>query len=759
MKMPPARTWSRAGAFSAMSAVLLLASSVGAQQPQKGPRITPNFKDADIQQLIEAVSAATGKNFIIDPRVRAQVTWLSGASTALTPEQFYQGFLSVLQVHGFIAVPAGNIIKVLPDANMRQIPGSDLPNHVSSTSDDVVTQVIAVSNVSAAQLVPVLRPLMPQNAQMSAVTGANMLIVSDRASNVNRMMRIVARIDQSGGSDIDVIPLQSATAADTVRVLSSLVAQGGDAGGPSLHLVADDRSNSVLISGDPAMRLKIKALIANLDTPLDTGGETVVRYLNYARAEDLAAKLKEQISSSNNTATGATNIPNAVVPRAGAAAAPTAAGPAGATTVSLAGGTGTIWADKDTNALIITAPQRTMRALNAVIDKLDIRRAQVVVQAIIVEVSADNTADLGINWIIDGTNSHLAVGGFIEPVGGSSLVDLYNAAKTGTVPAAGPITGTTVAIGRLATTGVNFAAVARALQGDSRTNIISRPTVTMRDNEESKIEVAQEVPFLTGQYSTNTGNATAFQTIQREQVGTILSVTPQINEGDSVVLKVEIEVSSIAASSQGAVDLITNKRTVKTAVLIPDGGTLVIGGLIEDKATNSEQRVPFLSRIPLVGELFRVRDTGKSKTNLMVFLQPHILHDDHEAAVETDAKYEYLRDQQRRAGHDSAVLPLAPFQKLDPMPPLNQPDLLKPARTVPGTAPAGAGSPAPSTPPSAPAPATKYSGASTSAPAPANVPTPGASSAPSAEPVPDVSPKDPNAVPFPGAATDPGNPR
>ena len=239
------------------------------------------------------------------------------------------------------------------------------PRHVSATSDDVVTQVIAVSNVNAAQLVPVLRPLMPQNAQLSAVTGANMLIISDRASNVNRMMRIVARIDQSGGADIDVIPLQSATAADTVRVLSSLVSQGGEGGGPNLHLVADDRSNSVLISGDPTMRLKIRALIANLDTPLDTGGETMVRYLHYAKAEDLAAKLKEQIVSNNPSTTG--TVTRVVSPTNAATAA----------TVSLAGGTGTIWADKETNALVITAPQRTMRALNAVIDKLDIRRAQV----------------------------------------------------------------------------------------------------------------------------------------------------------------------------------------------------------------------------------------------------------------------------------------------------------------------------------------------------------------------------------------------
>jgi general secretion pathway protein D len=712
--------------------VLLLATTAGAQQ--KGPRITPNFKDADITQLIEAVSAATGKNFIIDPRVRAQVTWLSGASTALTPEQFYQGFLSVLQVHGFIAVPAGNIIKVLPDANMRQIPGSDLPNHVSSTSDDVVTQVIAVSNVSAAQLVPVLRPLMPQNAQLSAVTGANMLIISDRASNVSRMMRIVGRIDQSGGSDIDVIPLQSATAADTVRVLSSLVAQGGDAGGPNLHMVADDRSNSVLISGDPTMRLKIRALIANLDTPLDTGGETLVRYLNFARAEDLAAKLKEQISSSGGSSSsgggggGGMNNPanNATVTRV---VAPTNA--ATAATVSLAGGTGTIWADKDTNALVITAPQRTMRALNAVIDKLDIRRAQVVVQAIIVEISADNTADLGINWIVDGTNSRLAVGGFIEPIGGASLIDLYNAAKTGTVPANGPVTGTTVAIGRLEQTGVNFAAIARALQGDARSNIISKPTITMRDNEESKIEVAQEVPFLTGQYTSNTGQATAFQTIQREQVGTIMSVTPQISESNSVVLKIEIEVSSLAPSSAGAVDLITNKRTVKTTVLIPDGGTLVIGGLIEDTATNSEQRVPWLSRIPLIGELFKVRDTSKGKTNLMVFMQPHILHDDREAALETDSKYEYVRDQQRKVGHDSAVLPLAPFQKLDPMPQLNHPALNQPPPAA-GTAPGAAGAPS-SAPASSAPPARTSPGAATDAP-PASPPAAAPASPPTAPP-------------------------
>ena len=241
---------------------------------------------------------ATGKNFIIDPRVRAQVTMLS--STPMTPDQFYQAFLAILQVHGFVAVPAGDVIKIVPDANMRQYAADDLPEHVSSTSDEMVTQVLAVKNVSAAQLVPVLRPLMPQNAQLSAVTGANILIISDHASNVNRMMRIIARIDQVGNSDIDVIPLQSASAADTARVLNSLLAQSGEAA-TGVKVVADERSNSILISGDAALRLRIKTLIAHLDTPLETGSDTQVRYLHYADAEDLPAELKEQISGNGSS--------------------------------------------------------------------------------------------------------------------------------------------------------------------------------------------------------------------------------------------------------------------------------------------------------------------------------------------------------------------------------------------------------------------------------------------------------------------------
>jgi general secretion pathway protein D len=646
-------------------------------QQDGGARITPNFKDADITQIIEAVSAATGKNFIIDPRVRAQVTMLS--STPMTPDQFYQAFLAILQVHGFAALPAGNVIKVLPDQNIRQFPGNDLPERISGTSDEMVTQVLAVKNVNAAQLVPVLRPLMPQNGQLAAVTGSNMLIISDRAGNVNRLMRIIARIDQVGNSDIDVVPLQSATAADTVRVLNSLLTGqvGGEAGTAPVRIVADDRSNSILVSGDQAQRLRIKTLIAHLDTPLDSGSETQVRYLRYADAEDLAGRLKGQLTGSGTSGSSGSAARGPAQP----AATPASTGPA---TVSLEGGMATIWADKDTNALVITAGQRTMRALNAVVDKLDIRRAQVLVQAIIVEVSADKSAELGVNWVVDGSNNKLAAGGFIEPIGGTSIIDLYTAASSGTVTAA-PL-GTTIGIGRLAASGINFAAVLRALQGDSRTNIIATPSVQTQDNQEAKIEVAQEVPFVTGQYTGSTGTTSAFQTIQRQSVGTLLTVTPQINEGDAVLLKIQVESSSIAATSIAAADIITNKRTISTNVLIKDGGTLVLGGLIQDSSTNAEQRVPLFGRIPVIGELFRTRSTSKKKSNLMVFIQPRILRDDQAAAIETNSKYQYMREQQQRTNRESTLLPLLPFEKPAVMPPL-APAAAAPELAVPTPAP------------------------------------------------------------------------
>jgi general secretion pathway protein D len=278
-------------------------------------------------------------------------------------------------------------------------------------------------------------------------------------------------------------------------------------------------------------------------------------------------------------------------------------------------------------------------------------------------------ADLGINWVVDAANKTAPAGGFIAPIGGVSGIDLYNDITTPSNLASNPPLGTTIGIGRLAASGVNFAAMLRALQSDSRTNIIATPQVVTRDNQEAKMEVAQEVPFLTGQYSTTNGTGSAFQTIQREEVGTILTVKPTINEGGAVLLKLQIESSSLAGATSGAVDLVTNKNVITTSVLIGDGNTLVLGGLIQDNVQNSNNAVPLLGQIPLIGELFRVRNTSKAKTDFLIFLQPHILRDDSQAAIETDAKYNYLKDEQRRLNKDQdAKLPLLPFQPADVLP-------------------------------------------------------------------------------------------
>ncbi|MCP5328730.1 MAG: type II secretion system secretin GspD [Steroidobacteraceae bacterium] len=615
-------------------------------------RITPSFKDADITQVIEAVGAATGRNIIIDPRVRAQVTMLS--STPMSPEAFYEAFLALLQVHGFVAVPSGNVTKIIPDANARQVPGNDLPGRVSATSDEIVTQVVAVRNISAAQLVPILRPLIPQYGHLAAYPSANILIISDRANNVNRMLRIIQRIDQASDADIEIVALQNASAAEVVRTMTAL-SQGqaqAEGGAPQMRVVADDRSNSILISGEKSQRLKAKTLVAYLDTPLANGGDTRVRYLRYADAEKIAAKLKEQISGVS-------------------AAAPAAQG-----AQAIADKSTVIWAEPETNALVITAPPKTMSSLMSVIDSLDIRRAQVLVEAIIVEVTADKSAELGVNWVIDGSRSDNPIGGFVEPVGGISIIDLYRASQDSSTLTTVPRGLTVGGVGRLSANGINFGAVLRALRGDSDTNIIATPSIVTMDNQEAQIKVAQEVPFITGQYTStgaSNGATNPFQTITRQEVGTILKITPQINQGDAVMLKIEQESSSIAGTSSGAVDLITNKRTINTNVLIEDGGTIVLGGLIQDTQTRGEQRVPFLGRIPIVGEAFRTRSAKNNKTNLMVFIQPRILRDGIAAGYETNEKYNYIRDQQRRIGPRGEVLPLLPGTKRQVLPELPPP--------------------------------------------------------------------------------------
>ncbi len=639
-----------------MTLALLLATIVSPAIRAQDQLVTPNYVGVEIRAIIQAVSAVTGKNFIIDPRVRQEVTMIS--STPMSPDAFYEAFLSILQVHGYAAVPTGDVIKIIPDASVRQF-----PTYLTTSGagrDDIVTQVIAVENVGAAQLVPILRPLIPQYGHLAAHPGSNMLIISDRSSNVARMVSIIRRIDQSNDDDIEVVPLLNASSAEVVRVLTALTQAPRADGAPvTTQLVADARTNSVLIGGDRSERLRLRALIAHLDTPLEDGGDTQVRYLRYTDAEELAGKLQQHVSQQ-------------------VAAAPTGGGAApaasGATDVS-------IWADTQTNALILTAPPKLMRSAMTIIDKLDIRRAQVLVEAIIVEVIADRTAELGVQWaaLDSGGNNPLAVSNF--PSFPPSIINLAGAAAGGgddgaIDPSVLSNGGITIGVGRLSDDGVSFAAILRALQGDADTNIISTPSILTTDNEEASINVGQEVPFLTGSFS-NTGGTTGavnpFQTIQREQVGTKLTITPQINEGDSMLLQISQEISSIAQSSEGAADLITNDRTIETTVIVDDGDIIVLGGLIEDSLLESDQRVPILGSIPLVGALFRARTTDKVKTNLLVFIRPKILRDSASAAMETNAKYNYARQIQLEGrGGEGGNVAIMPGEERPVLPPIEE---------------------------------------------------------------------------------------
>ncbi|MDH5176382.1 MAG: type II secretion system secretin GspD [Gammaproteobacteria bacterium] len=659
---------------------LLLALGAVATPPAAHAQgtITPNYKDADLSQIIEAVSAVTGKNFIVDPRVKAQVTMLS--STPMSPNAFYEAFLSILQVHGFVAVPSGDTIKIIPDANARQVPANDLPGRVSSTSDEIVTQVVAVKNVSAAQLVPILRPLIPQYGHLAAYPSSNMLIISDRASNVNRIMRIIQRIDQQGDEAVDVVQLQHASAAEVVRIVNSLYtgagAAGEGAGMPQVKVIADERTNSVLISGETSQRLRLKTLVAHLDTPLQSGGDTQVRYLKYAEAEKIAAKLREQIQG----------ITAAVMPAGGAA------GGAAAPTLSSSGGdkSVTIWAEPQTNALVVSAPPKVMRSVMAIVDRLDIRRAQVLVEAILVEMSADKAMDLGVNWVIGKTDENgttLPAGGFINPIDGTGLGEILQGVLNPDSIAGLP-SGLTAGFGQIVNGGTSWAALVRAIGGIGNTNIIATPSIVTLDNEEAEIKIAQEVPFITGSYTNQGvsgpgGQVNPFTTVQRQEVGNILKITPQINEGSSVLLKISQEASSIAASSQqvSETDLITNKRTITTNVMVEDGGIIVLGGLISDEVRESKSQVPFLGSIPILGELFKTRSVNKVKTNLMVFIRPRILRDGIDSAIESNAKYNYIRGQQ--AERNNGRVPLMPGERQPMLPPLEQlvpPELLNPVR-------------------------------------------------------------------------------
>jgi general secretion pathway protein D len=582
---------------------------------------TLNLKDADIRTLIKTVSEYTGRNFVIDPRVKARVTVVS--SKPMDKDELYQVFLSILQVHGFAAVPAGDVIKIVPDVAAKQGPVPTASSGEPGEGDELVTRVVSVKHVPAAQLVPILRPLVPQQGLLAAYAPSNTLIITDRASNINRLLNIIGRVDRSDTDEIEIISLRYASAAEVVRIIESLKQQGGAANTPSTakySLSADERTNSILIAGDRSSRLKLRGLIAHLDTPLDTEGRTQVVFLKNAMAKDLATILtgiaEEEQKAQGKTA--ATTSKDQI----------------------------SIQADEASNALIITAAPAIQRSLKSVIRQLDIRREQILLEAIIAEVGLQLSAQLGVQFIAAGADSS----GNVELPGG-----LTNFGGTGnSLPSliADPTTigsGLSLAVGSLSGT-MQFGVLLRALQGDAAANLLSTPSLVTMDNEEAEITVGQNLPFVTGQYtSTGSGEGVTnpFQTIERQDVGIKLKIKPQINEGNAIKMAIEQEASNLNLSaSTSAQEKIINTRKITTTVLAEDGQIIVLGGLIEDKYTDSEEKVPLLGDLPLLGQLFRFTTTEKTKQNLMVFIHPVILKDKETADAYTQRKYSYVQASQ-----------------------------------------------------------------------------------------------------------------
>ncbi|MGK0673740.1 MAG: type II secretion system secretin GspD [Halothiobacillaceae bacterium] len=626
--------------------------------------VTLNLRDADLEALIATVSEVTGKNFIIDPRVKAKVNLIS--AKPMPPNELYNVLLSVLQVHGFAAVPKGEVIKIVPDVNAKQDGVEVGPPTKAIGADELVTEVVTLRHVQAAPLLTALRQLMPQQAALSVHPESNSLILTDRAGNVARMKDILARVDHPGSDEIETIRLEHASATDIVKTLTQLrsrmgpsgtiaAAHGGTPGGdtPSVggSFAADERTNSVLLSGDKTEREKLRAVVVYLDTPLERAGNTQVFYLKYARARDLMPIL--QGSNRPIAREGSATVPGASSSGLGGGMGTMAAGSAGVNAGLIGVGgrqDAIVIADEATNALVITAPPNVMREMESIIKQLDIRRAQVLVEAIIAEVSDDFSRKLGVQMAALGQDG-------TQPAGVVSFNGLLSAI---TGAAAGG--GAAIASAALANLGdgmnfgvgdfsgnTRFGVIVSALAGDANNNILSTPSLLTMDNQEASIVVGKNVPILTGAYaSTGAGTTptTPFQTISREDIGVKLKVKPSISPEGAVRLELEQEVSSIDATAKSDAGLITNKRNVKTVVQAQDGDIVVLGGLMDETVNDQASKVPLLGDIPLVGELFKYRSTTRGKRNLMIFIRPVVLRDGVSANRYTAEKYNAFREKQ-----------------------------------------------------------------------------------------------------------------
>lgn len=594
-----------------------------------------NFNDTDILEVIKTIGGLTGKTFIIDPKVRGPIKVIN--TKPLNAQELYELFLASLDVHGFTAVESGNIVRIVMNRDARNL-AIPTENDVKNRDDLYITQVIPLKNTSAAKILAALRPLVPQYGHLTTYEPSNALIITDTRANVARMNELVVQLDKIGVTHTDVIPLRYANAADVVAMLTQLEKPDPNRGmttSPPV-IVADKRTNSVVISGDDLSRQRLKLLVDDLDRPQSKNSNVRVVYLKYAKAEDVAKALSGMMQSlgQGKQAEGA---------------------PANATPPA-------VQADEATNSVLITADMDTMDTMLSIIDSLDIRRQQVLVEAIIVEITGRNNKELGIEWMYQGDEQGFGgftSGGALGRVAGPALNILENpddstalGALAGGINSVGsPVFG----VGRLGRQ-IDFLAVLKLLQTSESTNILSTPTLLTTDNSEASILVGQQVPFVTGSFSgvnsgtsggANNSFASPFNTVNREDVGIKLQVTPQINEGDSLVLDIEQEISSVLAGTVNSPNgPTTSKREIKTQILAGDGQTVVLGGLIEDQVSKNDSRVPVLGSIPVLGHLFRSQGSEKRKTNLLIFLKSTIIRTDAVLTGATAEKYRTIREQQ-----------------------------------------------------------------------------------------------------------------
>ncbi len=626
-----------------------------------------NLRDADLTAFINEVADITGKNFAVDPRVRGNVTVIS--NKALNKDEVYDLFLGVLNVNGVVALPSGNTIKLVPDSNAKNS-GIPYDARKRASGDQIVTRVIWLQNTNPNDLIPALRPLMPQFAHLAAVAGTNALIVSDRATNIYQLENIIRNLDGTGQNDIEAITLQSSQAEEIIGLLETMSATGTskDFIGARVRIIADNRTNRILIKGDPDSRKRLRRTIEMLDVPsADRLGGLKVFRLKYASAKNLAEILQGLVTGQSVSSSSTSNNSNKSSPTTNlTSGSQSGSSPAGVnSSISLNSGFNnsqnnvgitsfngngvSIIADGTQNALVVKADPQLMREIEAAIQQLDIRRQQVLIEAAIIEVSGNDADQLGIQWALGDLSSGVGLMSFSN-VGASLASIAAGYASAGASGAAAAIAGdaskgngATFGVGNFENSRKAYGALIQALKTNTKSNFLSTPSIVTMDNEEAYIVVGQNVPFVTGSVSTGTsGTVNPYTTVERKDVGVTLKVVPHIGENGTVRLEVEQEVSDVQNNKGQATDLVTNKRAIKTAVLAEHGQTVVLGGLIADNTALSRQGVPGLSDIPYLGRLFRADSRSNEKRNLLVFIHPTIVGDADDVRRLSQQRYNQL---------------------------------------------------------------------------------------------------------------------